>query len=173
MSPDIVLIMWIIKVFVILPFIFGISLLAWFIKTPSYSISNLREEKVKYVRCYINKTYAGRIYQKIVIDAKTREYHLYPYTQIIPEKIRFEEVVTLLNQSSEAIIWVREAGDPFVMGIQTEHLNIPPSRGVEWQNEDNKSALWGSLIIFVYSIFSYVYFKRYYGLNWKLQYKAE
>lgn len=78
----------------------------------------------------------------------------------------------LLNQSSEAVIWVREGGDPFVMGIQTEHLNIPPSRGVEWQNDDNKSALWGAAITFIFSILCYAYFKRYYGLNWKLQEKA-
>jgi hypothetical protein len=54
------------------------------------------------------------------------------------------------------------------MGIQSDYLDIPPSRGIDSLSNNRKWALWGALGFLALSIFAYFYFKRYYSLDWKL-----
>ena len=59
-------------------------------------------------------------------------------------------------------------------GLEVDgRLIISPAQGVKFHEAEMKAGLWGAVGSFAMAIFGYFYFKKYYGLDWKLSRKSQ
>jgi len=164
----------ILKILVGLPLLLMVLFLSFLFDGRARTVSDFRVERVTYSKVYVSTYGVNKRYRKIEIIAEKQNYSLYPDGGFIPEGMTLDNVAELLNRSSEAVIWTeKNRGSQAVRGIQSEYLNIPPSWGISFLSNDRKWGLWGALGCLASSIFAYLYFKRYYGLDWKLNFKLK
>jgi hypothetical protein len=124
------------------------------------SEADYQDVQIQYDKVYLAKY--GRTSLKIVLENRKDAYYI--YEDLLPDKMDWRQAIKLLEKSSSATLWLEENG--WVGGIKTEHLTIPPSRGVEVEHEDGKWALWWSAFWFVAGIGFYLYMKWYFKEEW-------
>jgi Bacterial regulatory helix-turn-helix proteins, AraC family len=165
-------VMTFIKIIVGLPLLLMVFFLSFLFDGRARTVSDFKVEQVRYSKAYIDTYGVSRRYRKIAIISEEKKYSLYPDEPFLPEGMTLDSVAELLNRSSEAIIWTEKNRYPeSVRGIQTDYLNIPPSRGIHFLNNDRKMGWLWAVVCFASSIFAYFYFKRYFGLDWKLNFR--
>jgi hypothetical protein len=164
---------FILKLFVAIPlFMMAIWVINLFQDRP-HTPSDFKVERVKYSKANTRTYGVSRRYKAIEIIGEGKSYTLYSREELIPEGMTLEQVADLLTRSSEATIWVDEDENRNVVnGIQTEYLNIPPSQGVEFHKGQRSALLWGAVGWLGLSLVAYFYFKKYYDLDWKLNFKT-
>ena len=83
-----------------------------------------------------------------------------------------EEGVNLLNKSTEAVIWIDKLhGNEQLVGIKTDHLNIQPTQWLRAIAESGQFLWIFTGGCFLVGIFVYFYFKRYFDLDWRLNFR--
>lgn len=150
--------------------------MAWFLSfvfgDHARTIDDFKLERVRYSKVYIGTYGLSRRYHYIEIVSDGGKYTIPSHEAFIPGGMTLESIANLLSGASEALIWVDgKRNSREVLGIQTEHLNIPPSQGINYINNGRRWAWGGALVCLAASIFAYLYFKRYFGLDWKLNFK--
>ena len=161
----------ILKIIVALPLLL-MTFVMLQIKDVPQSVEDLKVEQVTYSEAYI-KIYGIRTaYKKIEIVSGEKKYSLYPTGSFLPEGMTLDSVLEQLNRSSQATIWSEQDEKSYtIRGIHTQYLNIPPSRGIKHLNDNRNYGRFFSIALLVISILTYLYFKRYYDLDWKLNVK--
>lgn len=138
------------------------------------SVNDFERVQVTNYRSYIKKTYGSPTYTRIVIESDAKEYFLFPHDELIPEGIIFDEIIPILNRSTEAVLWIEEFDDGYsVMGLEIGgRLIIPPTQGVKFHEKQRRVGLWGAAGFIAMAAFGYFYFRRHDGLDWKLSPKG-
>jgi hypothetical protein len=163
--------MLMIKLLVAIPFVMGTLSFAYALNDDVRNVSDFKVEKVKYSEAYIYTYGISRRYHAIKIKAEGKEFHLYPHENFLPAGMTLERIATLLSQTTEAVVWTEKNDDiNSVRGIETEYLNIPPSQGVNFHAKERRYATWAGVILFICGNGVYFYFKKYFGLDWKLDF---
>jgi hypothetical protein len=164
--------MFILKLFVVAPLSITLLCVIYLFQDHPSTPGDFKVEKVKYSEANIRTYGVSQRYKAIEIVGEGKSYTLYPGGGFMPEGMTLDEVADQLSRSSEATIWVDDSeGANVVKGIQTEYLNIPPSQGVEFYNSQRFWALGVAAGFLGLSLFAYFYFKRYFNLDWKLNFK--
>ena len=127
-------------------------------------------ERVEYSDAYIRDVGISPRTFKIENDSGGKILSLFP--NMLPKDKTPDQVVELLSRSREAVVWLeRQNGLIIVNGIRTEFLNIPPSRGLRLHERNRQFGAWFAGGLFLAGLFVYIYFKRYFDLDWKLSTK--
>jgi hypothetical protein len=85
---------------------------------------------------------------RIVIETESNEYYLFPDSILIPEGMDLADFVPILNNSIEAILWLKTFRTLYglkksVMGLQVDgRLIIPPIQGVKSQEDEKMVYGW-------------------------------
>lgn len=165
--------MFFFKLLVITPLVLMVPCLMYIFNDPIHTVSDFKVERVSNLKSYVKTSYIGRRSSQIIIEANGKAYTLSSMEELIPKGMTLEQIVDLLNKSSKAILWIEEDdGLSFVRGIQAEYLTIPPSSGINYHNSQKKWALFVAGLCLFASIACYLYFKRYFGLDWKMDFKV-
>jgi len=164
----------ILKSLVCLPLVLMLICIMYVFKNRAWTIDDFRVEQVTYSKVYIETYGTSRRYQNIEIVAGEKQYSLFPSDEFIPEGMTLESIANLLKRSSDATIWIEEEGGlHLVRGIRTQYLDISPTRGIKFHENERVWAQWGAAACLAISIFCYLYFKQYYKLDWKLNFKTQ
>lgn len=136
--------------------------LVWWNDLRAYSMDNLQFMRISDYQAYV--TYS----KNIVIKTENKEFFL--DRLLLPDEMKLENVNKQLGQTTSASLWV-EKGTVFIKGIETQHVTIPPSHGIEWMRQDGRIGLWIAIFLIVLGICGYFAFKRRFDLDWKLGFK--
>jgi hypothetical protein len=126
-----------------------------------YSVSDFERVQISNYRSYLNLRRT-----KVIIEASGKEYVLFSNRELMPKGMRFVEIPSTLNRSTEAVLWVEESqGYHAVIGLEVDgRLIISPAQGVKFHEDERKAGLWGAVGCFAMAIFGYFYFKNIMGL---------
>lgn len=174
-----------IKIVLCLPVIMAIACLVGLYRNTVYDISSFQKIDLINSKSSLHKYYAGRSYYKIVIEGQEntqneagnsvfQQFTLYPYSELVPSGIDFDRIPSLLNLSSRITIWVKQGNEvTLVMGVQSEHLTIPPTQGVEFYKSERQTMYLGLALCLAGWVFGYISFRKSYNLDWKLNKRVE
>jgi hypothetical protein len=164
-------VMMILKLIVAGPFLMAMLFLYGFYRNGVRSVADFQVERVRYSRAYIHTSNVIRHSDWIIIEAEGKKFTLFPHGRWLPKGMTLKKIEIALNKSTEATIWT-EKDDRLnsIRGIETKYLSIPPSQGILFIEYERRGAVWFSAILFVLGFGIYIYFKRYFGLNWKLDF---
>lgn len=163
---------WTLRLIVAMPLIIAVAIFFnLFLQPNIQSVNEFKVETVRYSNAHIYKYGISRTYHAIKIVGENAEYGLYPFETFLPAGMTLKSIHAALSKSNHATIWT-EYGDEIrvVKGIETEYLKIPPTQGLKFVQHERQLAIWASLFLIAASIGCYIYFKRYYGLDWKLNF---
>lgn len=134
------------------------------------SIADFNRVRLTSHSSHLKETYLRSRSVRIEIEAEGKTYKLTSHAELTPISIGFDDVVPLLNRSTELVLWVDESeGEHWVRGVQADGtMIISPMQGLRFHERERLFALWGAVGFFVLGLTGYVYFRKVYRLDWKL-----
>lgn len=92
---------------------------------------------IVYTKCYsINP----KEHRAIILETSDKKYRL--YHGLWRQAYADEYVLNALSRSSRATVWLAGKDKDDIKGIATEHFNIEPSVGVDWDTSNRAALLW-------------------------------
>ena len=163
--------LFIIRLIVGVPVVASLAILIVVIRDYCGEASGFQSEHIKYNQVRVEEYGISRPYRRIRIQAEGQTYYIYPYNNFLPDGMTLDDCAFLLGKSSEATIWIRrDRKNNQLSGINTNHVSIAPSQGAKSNRASRIFLLRFSITGLIVGACIYVYFKRKYHLDWRLDF---